>query len=263
MIVWSMSRLCNERFRRTLHLINMMQELIERHCWWALLAVQRDTTRLGSLRKVASSGRVGGGGGHLGEGETAIAGIGGALVRRQLGDRSVLMLWEETTAAVPGQGHHGLAIEQYGVDKNPLCLRSSNHNAIEVQSDDPPGVGLWGRHPVGIVWRQRLNRLARRGFSKASLVFVTLQRRPVYSCMIGSGYTLAKHTGRSTAYADICWWWWRWSWSRWLLWWDIEGGAGRELDAALWVFYRSRSWGHRWNVLEGREATFVVHFCHS
>ena len=236
MIVWSMNPICNEHFGRTLHLINLMQELIERHCWRALSGVQRDTTRLGSLHKVASSG----GGGDLGQGESAIIGIGGALVRRQLRDRSVLVLREETTAAVPGQGHHGL----------------------EVQSDDPPGVGLWGGHPVGIVWRQRLKRLARRGFPKTSLVFVTLQRRPVYLCMIGSGYTLAVHTGLCTAYADICWWRYRWSWSRWLLWWDIEGGAGRELDAALWVFYRSRSWGNRWNVLEGREGTFVVHFCH-
>ena len=163
-----------------------MLELIERHCWWALSAVQRDTTRLASLRKVVSSGGGGGGGGHLGQGEPAIIGIGGALVRRQLGDRSVLMLREETgsTAAVPGQCHHGLA--------------------IEVQSDDPPGVGLWGGHPVGIVWRQRLNRLARSGFPKTSLVFVTLQRRPVYSYMVGSGYTLAELTGRCTAYADIC-----------------------------------------------------------
>ena len=53
----------------------------------------------------------GGGGGHLGKGESAIIGIGGALVRRQLGDRSVLVLREETTAAVPGQGHHGLEVQ--------------------------------------------------------------------------------------------------------------------------------------------------------
>ena len=41
------------------------------------------------------------------------------------------------------------------------------------------------------------------------------------------------------------------------LWWSVKGGALGELDAALRVFWRSRPWGHRGNVLGGNSWLFV------